>query len=791
MRNKLYNVSLSFFLFLTIKISYAQNQTDNWYFGNKAALNFSTCNPTVVNGSQINTLEGCATISDVNGNLLFYTDGIKVWNKLNLVMQNGTGLFGHTSSTQSGVMIPQPGNDSIYYIFTIDDQAGNKGLCYSIVNINHNAGLGEVILKNINILTSANEKITAVRHFNKQDIWVLTRQCMSDKYYAWLVTAGGVSASPVISTSPNFLGPPVPASRGYLKPSTDGKKIVCAFDESLFMEISDFNNQTGTISNTIKINSKPSPLLGFGIWGTYGAEFSANNKFLYVRHMQIYSNPCPTCPSYNYYIYQFNVTTFDSVFIANSAVLIDSGGTVVNPSRNDYGSLQLAKNGKIYIAQWGSNKLSVINKPDVSGTACNFQIDAVDLGTGLSQYGLPTFIQSYFDPNFRVYDYSYSEDCNKNVSFTLNTAFVYDSLRWNFDDPSSGGNNVSTLPNPMHSYSSNGMRNVQLYVFNRYGCIDKIDTITKQISVGNKYFTLGIDTSICAGDTLLLNATAVGATAYSWSIGAITPSIKVTLPGIYWCDVTVLGCTYRDSLNFLGYKPYPIVNLGIDTTICEDDTHLLNATNLNSTYIWQDGSTQPTYQVTQKGTYDVRVNMGGCIMKDTINIDYKLKPRFTLGQDLQLCLGNTYILKPGFTNAVSLQNLNYLWQDGSVNPTLSINQHGTYRLEISNSCGFTSDEIEITKGICELYVPNAFTPDGNLKNDVFKPGYIDNLFDFQLQVFNRYGQLIFNTNDRNEGWDGKVSGRIQPAGTYTWRIQYRTAATGLKQEMQGTVILLR
>ena len=97
-------------------------------------------------------------------------------------MQNGTGLFGDPSSTQSGVIIPQPGNDSIYYVFTIDMEGGNKGLCYSVVNINHYGGLGEVIIKNVSVLTSANEKLTAVRHLNKTDIWVITRQFNSDKY---------------------------------------------------------------------------------------------------------------------------------------------------------------------------------------------------------------------------------------------------------------------------------------------------------------------------------------------------------------------------------------------------------------------------------------------------------------------------------------------------------------------------------------------------------------------------------------------------------------------------------
>jgi len=701
-------------------------------------------------------------------------------------MQNGTGLVGDPSSTQSGVIVPQPGNDSIYYVFTIDMEGGNKGLCYSIVNINHNGGLGEVLIKNVNILAWANEKLTAVRHFNKTDIWVITRQFNSDKYFAWLVSNTGVSASPVISTSPNYLGSPVAISRGYLKPSPNGKEIVAGFEAFPFFEISHFDSKTGVVSNTIKLSSHPSTIKMQGTSGSYGVEFSPNNKLLYISTRVDVA--CGMCQNYNYYINQYNVAVFDSSSIANSAALIDSGGSVVNPSYYLYGALQLARNGKIYIAQYDVNRLSVINDPDVPGLGCGFQVDAINLGSGRSQLGLPTFIQSYFDPNYRAYDYSYSEDCNKNISFTLNTSFAYDSLRWNFDDSSSGVNNSSALPNPVHSYSSNGTRNVQLYILNQYGCISKIDTISKQIIVGNKYFSLGKDTSICVGDSLVLNASVTGANGYSWNTSATTPSIRITQQGIYWCDVSLGGCTYRDSL-VLGNKPYPLVDLGIDTTICANKTLSLNATSPNSTYLWQDGNTMPIYTATQKGTYHVRVNMDGCITGDTINIKYELKPDFTLGNDKTLCLGNSLVLKPAITNGASPQSLNYLWQDGSTNPTYTVTQQGLYKLAINNICGSASGEINITRGICELYVPNAFSPGG--KNYIFKSEYGDNITQFHMQIFNRYGQLVFETIDKFKGWDGNFKGAQQPQGTYTWMINYKTSADSSWQSMQGNVILLR
>ena len=776
------------FLIIAGNESYCQNETDNWYFGNKAALNFSNCNPAVVNGSQINTIEGCATISDANGNLLFYTEGINVWSKNNVLMQNGTGLYGHPSSTQSGVIIPQPGNDSIYYIFTIDYEYGSNGLCYSLVNINHNGGLGEVMVKNVNVLTSgitsANEKITAVRHFNKRDVWVITRQFYSNKYYAWLITANGVSATPVISTTPNYIGSPINTSRGYLKPSSDGKKLVAAYNVYSFLEMSDFNSQTGDVTNTIKIDSRPSIINRAGIASPYGVEFSPNNKLLYISTRFDFTQSCPTCLDVNYYIFQYNVNVFDSTTIANSVVLIDSGGTVAHPNYDIYGALQLTKTGKIYIAQAYQNKLSSINNPNVAGTACNFQKDAIDLGFGQSIGGLPTFIQSYFDPNYRNYDYTYSEDCNKTLSFTLNTSFAYDSLRWDFNDPASGLNNTSILPNPTHTYNSNSVRMVKLLVYNHYGCISRTDTVQKQITIGNKYFNLGNDTVICERDTLLLNASTNGANSYSWNTGATTPTIKVYQPGIYWCDVSFGGCVYRDSL-VLTNKPYPIVNLGNSITLCEGQTKLLDATNPNSTYLWQDASTNATYLVTQKGQYKVRVTMIGCITRDTINVDYNLKPNFTLGTDRLICTGAKITLDPQMTG------VSYLWQDGSLNRTYLVTQPGLYFLTATNICGSKTDSVVITKGVCKLYIPNAFSPNGDGVNDVFKTGFGENVTEFHLQIFNRYGQLIFETRNQSKGWDGNFKRVRQPNGSYIWLIQYKTTTDRNLQKMQGVVILLR
>src|SRR5689334_22157659 len=110
---------------------FAQKERNIWYFGNKAGLDFNTSPPTVLNNSQMNTVEGCSSIADAQGNLLMYTDGMTIWNKNHQVMANGSGLLGSSSSVQGALIIKQPGYANLYYVFTLDDTFGPDGFRYS------------------------------------------------------------------------------------------------------------------------------------------------------------------------------------------------------------------------------------------------------------------------------------------------------------------------------------------------------------------------------------------------------------------------------------------------------------------------------------------------------------------------------------------------------------------------------------------------------------------------------------------------------------------------------------
>ena len=305
--------SLLIFLFLfttnTIAI-YSQGEANNWYFGQNAGISFNTTPPSALTDGEIDTLEGCTTISDATGQLLFYTDGITIWDRFNNIMQNGTGLKGDPSSTSSALIVPQPNSPNLYIVFTVDEphhdnadndpdtQDGdgvNDGFMYSIVDISLNGGLGAVVSgqKNVPLITydtsntlaslyRCSEKITAVKSDDCDSFWVITH--FADTFYAFSVTQTGVNATPVTSR----VGVNVPISGyrrnalGYLKASPEGDKLavahfglttVTAGNGPGKVLLYDFNNATGTVSNEIELFDGGAP---------YGVEFSQSGNKLYA-----------------------------------------------------------------------------------------------------------------------------------------------------------------------------------------------------------------------------------------------------------------------------------------------------------------------------------------------------------------------------------------------------------------------------------------------------------------------------------------------------------------------------
>ncbi|CAN5919962.1 hypothetical protein BH24BAC1_BH24BAC1_07740 [soil metagenome] len=370
-------LSALFLLLLLLSLpSFAQTkiQTSVWYFGRNAGLDFRSGAPVALTDGMIYTEEGTSSICDPQGNLLFYTNGVRVWNREHKNMPNGQRLTGHSSSTQSAVIVPRPGNPSLYYIFTVDLQAGANGLRYSVVDMTKEEGMGDLIAKNELLFTPVTEKLTAIRHRNGQDVWVISHRWNSNAFHAWLVTAKGVTGMPVTSHVGSVHGGHGRQAIGYLKPSPDGSRLAAAiWKETHKFEVFDFDNATGVVSNPITLD---------GYEEAYGVEFSPDGSKLYGGKNGMGGGKAE--------IFQFNLRAGSPQAIAKSATLIGSS------TSRKVGALLLGPDGKIYVARDKNPFLGVIQNPNAAGQASSYVDDGFHLAGKKSEIGLPNFIHNYF-----------------------------------------------------------------------------------------------------------------------------------------------------------------------------------------------------------------------------------------------------------------------------------------------------------------------------------------------------------------------------------------------------------
>ncbi len=444
-------ILLSFFFSQNL---HAQLQASNWYFGDNAGLNFDpiTGAVTPLNNGALRTDEGCAAISDENGQLLFYTDGITVFDRTHNPMPNGVGLLGDPSSTQSGIIIPKPLSTTNYYIFTVDTSVGSDpdfGLHWYEVDMTLNSGLGDVIT-NIsnpnNLLRDCSEKITAINKSGSDDILVTALASRNgsssdyDTYYTYTVSPTGVDPTPVISIQNAVLSDP----RGNLKISPQGNLMVsCSMATGTF--IYDYDNTSGIVSNERRlILSNGSDNAGFGV------EFSPDGELLYIAASNNAGGNTPS--NHSNTLYQFDL--MDTAAISQNFI---TNGVVIDSRQGYRSTLQLGIDGKIYMTTSesydnGRPFLNVIGNPTVRGLGCNFQADAIRLTTGVARQGLPPFIQSLFAL------IEVENTCEGDTTeFSYQSENMPTSISWDFGDGT-----TSNLETPTHIYAAAGVYNVVL-----------------------------------------------------------------------------------------------------------------------------------------------------------------------------------------------------------------------------------------------------------------------------------------------------------------------------------------
>lgn len=635
-------------LWLSAHPVYGQKQGNIWYFGFNAGVDFNSGSPEPLFDGKISTDEGCATISDNDGQLLFYTDGITVWNHQHEMMPNGQDLAGDPSSTQSGVIVPHPGDQNLYYIFTVDNNVGAGGMKYSLVDLRLEDGLGDVVEaeKNISLLNPSTERITAVQHQNRRDVWVIAHGWNSNDFYIYKVGVNGLNLEPNIQSIGLIHSGGIFHTHGYLKASPDGSKIAIAMGEREVCQVFDFDSVTGALSNPISID--PNRYV-------YGVEFAPDNSRVYLSFR------------YDLDIFQYNLEAGDEVAIQDSEFTIPTNFTI--------GALQLGPDGKIYVTKY-SPFLGVINNPNALGEEVDFIEDAINLEPGYASLGLPTFVQSFFRSN----SFSFLGTCvGDTTHFLLDAPDQIQAVSWNFGDSLAGIRNLSNELNPKHIYKVPGTYMVQAEVVLNDGTNQSF-TQTLKIADRAPLINLSADTLLCPGQILELDVSQEGTATYIWQGNPElnSPIFLIDSAGTYTLEIFNDCGVVRDTIRV----DYVEDNLQLPKPrlLCPGETPTLDASlpYEGARYQWNTGATEPTILVNRSGVYEVTISLpNGCQISQKTQFDYIDSLQIRQSSDslgVVVCRRENVILniEPDIRPYLEHQAVEFLWKNGSDSLTTTV-----------------------------------------------------------------------------------------------------------------------
>lgn len=634
------------------------------------------------------TLNFSSISDEKTGQLLFYTDGKKVYRPDHTVMQNGM-LFDRLGETKP-IIIPDPAETSKYYLFYIKSDS----LCYAKVSLNNG---GVVLYKDSLIATGiAGECLAAFSYIHKEGWWILTHAANGNEFYSFLLLRSGINKNPVKSST-SFSITSANQNIKFSYSSFNGEKILVQFRDRYIVQ-----------SAVLTIDKKCGKLViqksfltdSIGVF-TASPVFSPDDSKIYIvmrsNHVIQYSGSD----------YQDSVSCFDLLYRNGN------GWTVLYPGID----------GAVYIAQWshweGRYQIDIIENPNAKYPACNIQTwKTVPADVNYTHLNVPAQItdQSLSTGNLQDgINFTYDNACKQfTVNFTANHDALYDSVMWQFGD----GSGVSdTSRNPSHTFTQNGDYVVKLMGF----ICGQADTVSKVLRVREQPTPdLGSDTSICFGSFVTLTSN-IKADAYLWSDSSRLEQLTVSRGGKYWLQLSFGDCKRADTIE-VDQNPQIWTALGDEYLICEDDKEVvkLDAGEQFKQYKWTPtGDTTQWIIVGDVGEY------------------------FVVVQDYRRCKG----------------------EDGT---------------RVQRRCGV------------KLYFPNVFTPNGDGLNDVFKPNGKD-VVDFNMKIFNRWGQQVFESTNMEQGWDGTLRGEKASSDVYTYTVEYTGYINKKLKEFatKGTFTLMR
>ena len=820
-----------FIILIATSISVAQSPADWWYFGAEAGVHFTTTGPVADTNGLLTTQEGCASVSSAAGDLLFYTDGTWVFNVNHDTMPNGDSLLGNASSTQSAVIVPFPGNASKYYIFTVRGCTGGSTtgasgfyFAYSIVNMNLEGGLGDIdtAQKNIVLFDSASEKCTAALHANGSDLWVVGHEQYSNKFHAYHISAQGVVDTVTSETGSIHTG-----CVGYMLANHQGNQIaLTTYAGTNGVEIASLDQATGVIAVTDTL-SPP--------YGVYGVHFSPSDQFLY-------------CAAFSQGVWQYDVTASNIQSTEAQVAFVGVGALAEGPDEKIYG----AKYQTSYLAVINDpdlpgtlcnfqdsavfleNRICRIGLPNnvASGLflIAGFQVSSLCIGDStffdMDTSNVDAVSWNFGDPSagganistdfFPAHLFSDTgtftvrliaqSDTVADTAFQTVRIYPRQTIDLGLDTILCRG--VELLFSAAQPYAQflwhdsttadTLLTNVDTLAY--VTVFGQCDTVSDTIRIAyddSITMNLGPDTLFCGGQGYTINSNINTSAHLVWSNGDSSSTfILVTESALYRLTAMNACGTVSDSVDVI-FRPIPAFDvLGPDTINCFDNEIVLEHPNLDSTtYIWSDSSTKKTYRVdTTETVWLAAFNECGSSI-DTINIIFNGEIISELGEDTTICNLDSIVLDASSPGA------SYVWSTNDTTDSIVTEMESKlYVVTITEGLCTTIEfkRVDLSDvfcpGIdCRIKVANVITPNGDGINDTWKVTSDCKIRDFDLRIFNRWGQLVFASDNVNIAWDGTVNGEPASDGIYFYEMEFKdTVIVDVDSEdHRGSITLFR
>jgi gliding motility-associated-like protein len=753
--------------------SFAQKQANIWHFGDGRSIDFSSGVPVMLSGSQIQGAKsGSASYCDSFGNLLFYTNGGgrepftgqatgSIWNRNHTVMHDMAGVEGGGVTRQNSIIVEAPGQDSVYYLFTMDEvtwdigasattiaaQPGGRGLSYFTIDMRLNNGLGNIVVASQLVFTPSYSALTAIRHANGHDYWIINH-LNSVGFGVFLLNSAGVfQIGSYVLPAPYFIN-----NTTQLKASPDGSMIFSATGIWSAPDplVISFDKATGQLSNPVLLPD-------------FGAEpeFSPNSRYLYgFKEISL------SATSHRYRIIRFDLQNLSNIPTPD---IIDSlsfsGFTFMHP--------QLAPDGNIYTMT--SNSSNLYHRID--RISCpNTQQATLDTGVFAYTTNVNDFL--HYLPNFPPHLFENDDDafvdlgpdtvriCDLGSSFVLNAQNPGASYLWSTGDTTQ---NITITAPGAYSVTVNGF----------------CGTGSDQIVIIPCNSCITVNTSINATDCE--KYTSPWGTIYNQT-------------GIYNDTlITALGCDSIIQLNLtITGLPALTTSSGSGTCGQANGTAMASATGGagNYAYTWSNGATGSFITGLSSGSYSViATDQNGCstasqvIVSTTPASGVILTASDTIiglneSATLEIVGGDTYNWSPATgLNCTDCASVIATPQSTTTYTVTGIDSIGCSYIRVVNVV------IDI---VCnELFVPDIFSPNriGNPENEKLCV-YSNCIKSMNLGIYNRWGELIFSTENQNDCWDGTHKGEPVMTGVYSYRL-FVEQFDGEEIERTGNITLKR